>query len=114
MAQTLGNLLDRIEDDNRQIAEVVTFGHLYPKVNKAHYGYIIFAEGAYGEQMIIESNFPTVNSSPWFYEDMCEFISNYIDEHSKTDYGVYKFIGSYKNKKNGEAIFMGETHKIYL
>lgn len=108
MAQTLGDLLDRIENDNRAKAECETFGHLYPERNKAHYGSIVFAHGCYGDQIIIKADFPTVNASPWFYEDLHTFISDY-------DFtGVWQFRGSYKKYKNGNCKFTGETKKVYL
>jgi len=45
-----------------------TWGHTYPKPGSKHRGVIILGQGTYGDQVVLDSSFPTLNCSPQRYE----------------------------------------------
>ena len=53
-----------------------TWGHLYPEPGSKHEGEIVFAIGAYGDEIIIFDDFKTLNDSPQKYELMHSVFCN--------------------------------------
>ena len=77
---TFGDTLNSITAHNRAEVQYETFGHLAPKKHKKYHGHILFAVGCFSEgqlnPMPIECEFKDLDSSPWFYDALLEFISN--------------------------------------
>lgn len=85
-----------------------TFGHLYPKDNRPHVGHLVFTIGGYGDITPIDASFKDIDDSPWFYDDMQDYISK-----SKFKRGnIYVFVGTYRKLKNQRGIFTGKTKTI--
>lgn len=72
-----------------------TFGHLAPEANREYHGYTVFTWGEYGQYTIIKSHFADLPDSPWFYQDLMDFV-----EQTAIEQGVvYRFDGTYKNSR---------------
>jgi hypothetical protein len=84
-----------------------TWGHLAPKRNRTYYGSITFAIGIFGDDELnptpLSCNFSTqggeeLDSSPWFYDHMADFLSNYACEDRENRAGkIFKFEGTFRN-----------------
>jgi len=86
-----------------------TWGHLAPEQQKVYKGTILFTCGDYGDITPIKCEFKDLEDSPWFFDDMSDFIY----EKSKDRQGkVLKFIGTYKKQKNGKGRFSGKILTI--
>ena len=95
-----------------------TWGHLAPSRNRTYRGFIVFAIGWYGDgplnPMILESEFKGLDSSPWFYEAINEYVSSLQHSNHKSCFGpatydlppgsVYRFDGTFRNYKFKGAI----------
>lgn len=106
MIETLASIA--AEARARQTA--ATFGHLAPKPHIKYEGTILFTHTAWGDIVLIESIFKGLDMSPWLCEDCRDFASDYCSIWS--DYGVYRFKGTYKKFKNGNFHFSGKTKKL--
>lgn len=53
----------------RKAEEVMedTWGHFYPEPSSKHFGEMVIAVGTYGDEVIISSEFPSLESSPMRY-----------------------------------------------
>lgn len=91
----------------RQKVMEETWGHLAPKKNKTYKGRIVFATGIFGNDNLnptaLLCEFKGLDSSPWFYDCMAEFLS---ENHGEPG-GVYLFEGNFKN-----YVFEGEIKTI--
>ena len=101
----------------RQIAyerqTIATFGHLAPKPETTYKGFILFTLTTFGDTCIIEFEFENLNASPWFNQDLIDFIANYTDKlPDEKYYGVFRFDGEYNKYKNGEFNFKGNVIDI--
>jgi len=92
---------------NRQAQEVreETWGHLRPKLNHKYYGYVVFAYSAWGELVLIDAEFTGLDSSPWLYDDLIEFVDSYEDLST----GVYRWDGWYKRFQNENCQFQANA-----
>jgi len=72
--------------------EEMTFGHLNPKPGSKQNGWIVWAVGVHGTEVIDYS----FGASPEMYDDIHDFMSN--QDHLET--GVYRWDGWYKKFKN--------------
>ncbi len=77
-----------------------TWGHLAPERAKSYPGKMVFALGEYGDYVPIHVNFEGLDDSPWFFQDMMDFIVS----HTETP-GIFRFEGKYVNHQ-----FIGEIH----
>lgn len=107
MIETLASIV--LENKARQYA--ATFGHLAPEPHKKYKGTILFTHTAWGDIVLIEAIFHSLQMSPWLCEDCRDYASEYIGT-LKEDYGVYKFQGTYKKFKNGNFHFSGKPTKL--
>ena len=90
----------------RKAVEVMedTWGHLKPEKDRTYVGHIIYVEGEYGDIITIESSFEDLGSSPWFFEDLHDFIGSNGEDSGVIYFweGTYcpsrstKFIGTFK------------------
>lgn len=84
-----------------------TWGHLAPEKNKKYEGRIVFAVGCLGiddlNPTALVCKFDGLDSSPWFYDCLQEWLQN-----QKTEAGcTYEFKGHFRNYK-----FVGKVKKI--
>jgi hypothetical protein len=92
-------------------AEVMsnTWGHLAPHKNKTYRGHIVFAVGCFGSDHLnptaLECEFKGLDSSPWFFDAMQNFLRN-----METSEGhVYRFDGTFRNYE-----FKGRVRELKL
>ena len=77
-----------------------TWGHLAPERAKTYPGKMTFALGEYGDYVPIHADFEGLGDSPWFFQDMMDFIVE-----KATEPGIYKFAGKYRNHRfDGEVV----------
>lgn len=85
-------------------AEVLadTWGHLAPSKNRVYKGYILFAVGCFGndplnptvlEYELNNRTLGSLDSSPWFFSALQDFLSDLETETGK----VYRFDGTFRN-----------------
>ena len=101
-------IYQEINDRNTDIVLSQTWGHLYPKDQQPHDGFIVFAHSAYGDISSIDSDFKDIDDSPWFFQDMM----NYIGKCNTIAGNIYIFKGTYRKLKNQRAVFKGKIQKI--
>jgi hypothetical protein len=85
-----------------------TFGHLAPSIRKKYKGSILFAQGEYGDLVVIRADFPSLPNSPWLHDHLQDFVAERAQEAGK----VYRFDGSYMMFKNGNPSFKGEVTQV--
>jgi hypothetical protein len=88
-----------------------TWGHLAPQKNKTYRGQLTFALGIFGSDDLnptaLECAFKTrkgetLESSPWFFDAMMEFMQS-LQDTTKAG-GVYRFVGTFKNYQFNGAV----------
>lgn len=100
----------------RYAAEVrkETWGHLAPKKNHIYRGHVIFAVGCFGSDELnpttLDYDLKTrsgedLQSSPWFYGYLVEFLSE-LDREAG---GVYRWEGTFRNYE-----FVGTVRRLRL
>jgi hypothetical protein len=89
----------QLEADARCTAMHETFGHLGPTAGQ-HAIEILFTYTAYGEVVIIDDRYTTIENSPWQFEAFNDLIWELVNPNGKNgekplEKGkVYKFIGT--------------------
>lgn len=98
---------EKCEEKYRQEVLADTWGHLAPKRNKAYRGRIVFATGCFGDDPLnpvaLFCEFADLDSSPWFFDAMSEFLSEQDTEPGM----VYEFTGTFRN-----YAFKGKTKTL--
>lgn len=98
----------------RKLEEILrdTWGHLDAKPGVKYPGTIVFAEGAFGSELIIlSSEFGDAGYGPWFYEG----VSDWLRAQDYTDPGkLYQFKGWYRLSRKGAHTFSGAVAVIDL
>jgi hypothetical protein len=87
------------EDHYRELARQATYGHLAPNKHTTYKGQFAFIKSAYGDTLIVDSEFQGLPDSPWFMEAMLEYASDYLDAMGEDDTGLYLFSGIFRNYK---------------
>lgn len=89
-----------------------TWGHLAPKKNKRYKGRIVYAVGCFGSDHL--NPYPTfcefddLDSSPWFYHSLIEFLENQENEPGC----IYEFVGTFRNYEFvGQRRLLIDTNK---
>ena len=67
-------IIDVYQERKKKEVMQDTWGHLAPVKTKRYYGFIIFTLGEYRDYCCIKSDFKNLESSPWYYEDLNEFM----------------------------------------
>lgn len=79
-----------------------TWGHLAPKKNKTYKGKVVYAVGCFGNDNLnpipIRSEFMGLDSSPWFYDALNEFLQD-LPEEQRKEGCVYEWLGTFRNYK---------------
>jgi hypothetical protein len=60
----MGEMHDVLAESHKNTVMQDTWGHLYPEPGAKYYGELTIAVGCYGEQVIVDTDFPGLNSSP--------------------------------------------------
>lgn len=71
-----------ILNDRKRIVQHQTWGHLFPEKDKVFFGTIRVAQSAYGDLIVLKDT-SGVPSSPWWYESLMEFTSEFLIKHDK-------------------------------
>ena len=90
-----------------------TFGHLAPVHRRVYQGEVLFANADIaGEgQPIIRTDFPGLDSSPWFYDALTEYFGELASKKLKPG-TVAKWTGTYVLFKNGNSRFSGKARAL--
>lgn len=108
-AQTMADAFAPAEA--RHHAEIIahTWGHLAPKKNKVYCVQIVWALGAFDcghlNPTVLQCELKVLDSSPWFYDAMIDFLRN----HSQESGAVFRFDGYFKNYQ-----FIGKIIRLKL
>jgi hypothetical protein len=91
----------------RKTAKVMrdTWGHLDAEPGKRYRGSILFAEGEYGDLVILRVDFGEAGNGPWFHEA----INDWLIEQETESGEMYRFEGYYLLTKRGEHRFRGNV-----
>lgn len=95
-----------------------TWGHLAPKIGTVYTGWILFGTNAFGSMnpQLLDAEFKSgktvMDSSPWSYEDIENYLDKRVDRKNFKPGCVYKFEGTYRIYKNGAHSFGGKFRKI--
>jgi len=88
-----------------------TWGHLAPKIGRKYKGFILIATSPYSGLgwTVIQDEFEGMESNPWYYDHLCEYINNLDLEDGK----LFRFTGTYSftkpsNKKVGRDAYLDE------
>jgi hypothetical protein len=84
------------------------WGHLAPKRNKIYRGRIVYVVGCFGNDhlnpTVMACELGDLESSPWFYDALIEFL-----QQQQTEVGyVYEFVGTFRN-----YVFQGKIRAVY-
>lgn len=96
-AQTISDVFAPVEALYKAKVMEDTWGHLAPKKNKTYRGRIVYAIGCFGNGPLnptpLVCEFKNLESSPWFFSVMNDFIGS-----QKSESGcVYEFKGAFRN-----------------
>jgi hypothetical protein len=109
-AQTLAEAFAPAEAAHRRAVMAETWGHLAPRKHRTYRGHIVFAFGCFGSDALnptcLDWEFKGLNSSPWFFEALDEWLQNY--GKSKRAGQVWRWEGIFRNYK-----FHGKFRKVY-
>ena len=98
-----------VEARNRANVMKATWGHLAPSQGRAYKGHIVFAVGIFGSDHLnptaIACNFRGLDSSPWFFDAMADFMT---EQRGKPGC-IYRFDGTFKDYK-----FVGTIKRLRL
>jgi len=96
-AQTIHDAFCEVDARYKAAVMADTWGHLAPKKNKTYKGRIVYAVGCFGNDSLnptaLFCEFSGLDSSPWFFEAMADFISKQENEEGC----VYEFVGTFRN-----------------
>jgi hypothetical protein len=82
---------------------VETWGHLAPGKKRTYQGWMVWTHSAYGDLLLIDSEWDGLKDSPWLFTAMQGFW-----EQRETEPGtVYRFDGTFRNYK-----FKGSVKQI--
>lgn len=87
------------------------WGHLAANKNRAYRGFIIFANSAYDGPVLLDSEFNGLDDSPWLYDAMLGFMSDWLTGCViREDFcRVFRFDGIVKNYE-----FKGTVTRLQL
>lgn len=79
-------------------------------IRKKYPGKVVYAHGADGQVMLIQTAFPTMPAHDSFESNIRQFLEDHPGEPGK----VYKFEGAYMLFKNGHPSFSGHLKEVEL
>jgi hypothetical protein len=84
-----------------------TWGHLKPKKGKSYSGWVLFGCSTYGDVTCLDFELSGLSSSPWFFEDLQEFMAQHANYRGK----LYLFVGTYNRSLTGKS-FKGRVEEV--
>lgn len=110
---SLADIGEQIANDAFNQVTRETFGHLAPVHRKIYRGEVVFANADIaGEgQPIIRTDFPGLDASPWFYQDLTNHFGELASKKLKPG-TIAKWTGTYVLFKNGNCRFSGKIKNI--
>jgi len=105
--QTIADAFIPVEREYKARVMEETWGHLAPKKNRIYKGTIIFAYGEYGDMVPLHAEFAGLDDSPWFFDALSDFISDFCLQQEK--WGVFRFTGTFRNYK-----FKGQIEQVHV
>lgn len=95
-AQTMAAAFAPIDAANREAISQSTWGHLAPTKNITYRGEVFFCKSEFnsGSITLIASKFDELESSPWFYDSIHEFLYS-IDKLEEGK--VYEMRATFRN-----------------
>lgn len=105
-AQTMANVFAPIDAYNREVISQNTWGHLAPIKNKTYKGTILFSKSEYcsGSITLIATKFQELDSSPWFYDSVYDYLRSLPLQEGT----VYTLAATFRNYR-----WWGTPNKIY-
>lgn len=79
----------QITEDARTKVQHETWGHLGPTEGK-HHGQMIVAFSTYGDIVVVDDSFPTLQNSPWQFGAINDAAFESVKDE---DVGVYSLVG---------------------
>lgn len=83
-----------------------TWGHLAPDGERTYSGHFVFALGCFGDLAVVEAEFEDLPDSPWFHEDL----HNWIWDHKPEEGRIYRFDGTYCRDR--DDLFVGTVEAV--
>lgn len=97
------------EAEYRERVYVSTWGHLAPKPQTTYTGWVVFTLSCFGNITVIDWKLGELDSSPWFYRDLHDFVDRQIDKHQIDPGQVWRWDGTFRVLKNGRSRWSGRT-----
>ncbi len=98
------NITDAYGQTKKNDAMQSTWGHMYPEPGAKYYGEMVIAHGDYGDQVIVTSDFPGLDSSPMRFH-----LEQSIFDHVDTDNGnIFKIKCALWFFKTCHDMYLGE------
>lgn len=105
--QCLADAFAPAEARHKARVMAATWGHLAPKRNRTYRGHVIWALGCFGNDhlnpTVLECELSGLESSPWFYEALHDFLRTQSDQAG----GLFRFDGTFRNYQ-----FRGRVQKL--
>lgn len=94
--QTMLAAFAPIDAANREAISQNTWGHLAPNKNTTYKGYILFCKSEYnsGSITLISTKFDGLDSSPWFYDAIHDYLYSI---KGLNEGAVYKLTATFRN-----------------
>lgn len=97
------------EAEYRNRISAITWGHLAPEPGRIYKGWVVFTVGCFGDITVIDFSLGDLQSSPWFYQDLHDFIDGQISKKGVDAGQVWRWDGTFKVFKNGKSRWSGNT-----
>jgi len=101
---SLSDAFAMIDAENKARVIGETWGHLAPVRTQSYEGKMIFANGSYGDHVLLYSTWKGLDDSPWLFNDMTDFMCEKAKDLGE---GVFQFDGFYRRDADGEWEFDG-------
>ncbi len=110
---SLASAFEEHEAVYREVALRDTWGHLSPQPQHKYSGHILFSHTSYGYFVVINDEFEELDNSPWYYDDLHDFINKWLAKNGKAG-NIYRFDGTYVKFKNENYRFSGKVKRVNL
>lgn len=106
-AQTIHDAFQPAEQLYRAAVLRDTWGHLAPDKGRKYLGFVVFACGEFGDIVSLHSDFGTLDSSPWFYDALSDFMAGHALKENTDGGAVFRFDGHFRNYR-----FVGKVRRL--
>lgn len=91
-----------------------TWGHLAPKQGRIYTGWVVFTAGCFDDITIIDFKLEDLSSSPWFFEDINNFVCDQVIKKNIEAGQVWRWDGTFRVLKNGKSRWSGKTRSCRI